>query len=50
MDRLEVIAEILKSEYGITSSAQLKEAISKLGLVDLSLFCAEIPKEKEKTS
>lgn len=50
MDRLEGVVEILKSEYGIASLAQLQEAISKLGLVDLSLFCAEIPTEKEKAS
>ena len=50
MNKATGVVEILKTEYGIESLAQLQDAISKLGLIDLSPFCADIPKEKEKTS
>lgn len=50
MSRAPGVVEILKTEYGIETLAQLQEAISKLGLIDLSPFCADIPKEKEKSS
>ena len=50
MSRKEFIVEILKNEYGIETSDQLWDRISKLGLLDLSPFCAEIPKKKEKAS
>ena len=50
MSRKEFIVEILKSEYGIETPDQLWDRISKLGLLDLSPFCDEIPKKKEKAS
>lgn len=50
MNRAPGVVEILKIEYGIETLAQLQEAISKLGLIDLSPFCADIQKEKEKAS
>lgn len=50
MNLMESVVEILKNEYGIDSPEQLVEAVSKLGLIDLALFCAEIPKEKEIAS
>lgn len=50
MNKATGVVEIMKTEYGIESLAQLQDAISKLGLIDLSPFCADIPKEKEKAS
>lgn len=35
------LAEILKSEYGIGSVAELEKAIERMGAVDISPFCAE---------
>jgi len=34
------VAEILKSEYGITTMKQLDTAIKNLGFIDISLFCS----------
>lgn len=42
MSKRTELAEILKSEYGIGSVAELEQAIDQLGPVDISLFCAEI--------
>ena len=50
MNKATGVVEILKTEYGIESLAQLQDAISKLGLIDLSPVCADIQKEKEKAS
>lgn len=49
MNRAPGVVEILKTEYGIETLAQLQEAISRLGLIDLSPFCADIPKEKGRS-
>ena len=35
------LAEILKSEYGIGSLAELEREIERLGSIDISLFCTE---------
>ena len=56
MSKRTELAEILKSEYGIGSVAELEKAIEQLGSVDISPFCAEIKParrrrhEKEKNS
>lgn len=42
MTRRAELVEILKTEYGIGSKAELEKAIAKLGGLDISLFCAEI--------
>lgn len=46
MERRTDVIEILKTEYGITSLAQLQKAISEMPLLDLAPFCAEPPKRK----
>lgn len=50
MDRMEAVAEILKKEYGISTAGELQAALLKLETIDVSLFCAEMPKKKEKAS
>ena len=48
MSKRSELAEILKSEYGIGSVAELEKAIERLGSVDISLFCAEIKPTRRK--
>ena len=54
MSKRAELAQILKTEYGIGSVAELEKAIAKIGGIDISLFCAEIktarrdPDEKEQ--
>ena len=38
MDRLSAIMQILKDEYGITSEAELDDAISKLPPLDIGIL------------
>jgi len=42
------LAEILKSEYGIGSVAELEKAIERMGAVDISPFCADITPKRRK--
>ena len=42
------LTEILKTEYGIGSVSELEKAIGRIGGIDISLFCTEIKKSKEK--
>lgn len=39
MDRLSEIKQILEEEYGISTVKELNAAISKLGNIDISIFC-----------
>lgn len=48
MSKRTELAEILKSEYGIGSVAELEKAIERIGAVDISLFCTEIKQTKRK--
>lgn len=48
MSKRTELAEILKSEYGICSVADLEKAIERLGSVDISLFCTEIKQTRRK--
>lgn len=51
MERTDDVVGILEEEYGIKSMAELNAAIARLGFIDLSPFCGEIPKQgKEKVS
>lgn len=47
MDRTSAVVEILKTEYGITTMADLNKAIANLGVIDLSPFCTE-PKKRRR--
>ena len=42
------LAEILKSEYGIGSVAELEKAIERIGSVDIAPFCADISPKRRK--
>lgn len=46
-NKREQLAKILREEYGITTVRELDEAISKLGTIDLSIFC--VKPESSKT-
>lgn len=49
MSKRSELAEILKSEYGIDSVAELEKAIEKKGAVDISPFCTDItPKRRTR--
>ena len=50
MNRRAELAEILRTEYGIGSKAELEKAIAKLGGLDISLFCAEIKKTRRSSN
>lgn len=51
MEKSTEVVKILLEEYGIKTMAELNEAIAKLGTVDISLFCGELPStKKEKVS
>lgn len=50
MNRMDDVVEILKNEYGIETVAELQDAILKLGSIDISPFCGEIPKKEERAS
>ena len=53
MSKRTEIAEILKSEYGIGSVAELEQAIDQLGPVDISLFfasCSFVPSLSENAT
>lgn len=39
MDRISEIKRILEEEYGISTAKELNAAISKLGNIDISIFC-----------
>ena len=47
MDELNDVVKILEEEYGVRSMADLDDAITKLGFLDQSPFCAPINR-KEK--
>ena len=47
-ERLELalkLQEILKNDYQITTSEELQKAIDRIGHIDISVFCAPIPKK-----
>lgn len=46
MNRPNEAAQILKTEYGITTMKELDAAIRKLGFLDISPFCAEVKKQE----
>lgn len=50
MASLNELLSILEEEYGIKSMADLDEAISKLGCIDISPFCGEIGATAERLS
>lgn len=43
MERKHRLAETLRTEYGISSMRELDAALRKLGVLDVSAFCAEVP-------
>lgn len=45
MNKPNEAVELLKNEYGIKTMRDLDEAISKLGFLDISLFCTELCKQ-----
>lgn len=47
MKQRDLLAAILKTEYGIETTAQLREAVKRLGGLDVSVFCSE-KTEKER--
>ena len=47
MDELNDVVKILEEEYGVRSLADLDDAMTTLGFLDLSPFCAPINR-KEK--
>lgn len=40
-ERATRLAELLKTEFGIGNMDELNKAIRKLGVVDISIFCAK---------
>jgi len=47
MERKYRLAETLRTEYGISSMRELDAALRKLGVLDVSAFCAEVPDKAE---
>lgn len=43
MERKHRLAETLRTEYAISSMRDLDAALRKLGVLDVSAFCAEVP-------
>ena len=48
MSKRSELAEILKSEYGIGSVAELEKAIERMGSVDITPFCADISPKRRR--
>lgn len=50
MKQKDRLLEILKTEYGIETSAQLREAVLRLGGLDVSVFCAKETEKERKNN
>lgn len=49
MSQKDRLLEMLRTEYGIETPAQLREAVIQLGGLDVSVFCArKTEKERKK--
>ncbi len=48
MSQKERLLEILKTEYGIETPTQLRDAVLRTGGLDVSVFCAQKTKKECK--
>ncbi len=46
MDRTDALWEVLRTEFGIDTEAELDEAIRRQGKLDISIFCCPVSRNE----